>query len=304
MSLKTILIIGSEGFIGSHLVGFYIRSGWDVIGMDLAESSKHDIQYQQFVDHDEAFEGIIQHFAFERCVDAAGNGDVNFSVTHPYEDFKANTLLTIKLLEALRKHAPQCKYIHISSAAVYGNPAKLPITEQDEINPVSPYGWHKFLAEQSCIEYNKTYGLLCAIIRPFSVFGPGLRKQLLWDVYKRSHDMNGPLELWGTGAETRDYIFIDDLIHSIDIIFNHSQMNASIYNIASGEMTSISDIVTKLLLALNRPNPIFFNGNILKGNPINWKADISKLKSLSYAPTVNLEDGINKLAEWMKQLDQ
>jgi len=272
------------------------------MGTDLMAESRHDIAYQSFSDDDDGYEKLMKDWSFGQCVNAAGNGDVNYSVTNPFDDFRANTLMTIKLLEAIRKQAPDCQYLHISSAAVYGNPVKLPVAEQDAIDPISPYGWHKFLAEQSCKEYHQVYGIRCAIIRPFSVYGPGLKKQLLWDVFNRSKLQAGPLELFGSGAETRDFIYIDDLVHAIDIIFLQSDMQASVYNVASGEMTPIADIVPMLLRALDKSPDIFFNGNIRKGNPHQWKADIGKLKMLGYQPKINLATGINKLADWMRQL--
>ena len=302
MVMKRILIVGSEGFIGSHLVDYFIKKGCEVMGADLMTNSRHDIAYQSFKDNDDGYEKLMNDWSFDHCVNAAGNGDVNFSVTNPFDDFRANTLMTIKLLEAIRKQSSDCKYLHISSAAVYGNPVKLPVTEQDLIDPISPYGWHKFLAEQSCKEYHQVYGIRCAIIRPFSVYGPGLKKQLLWDVFCRLKTQAGPLELYGSGAETRDFIYIDDLVHAIDIIFSHSDMHANIYNVARGEMTPIADIVPMLLTALGESPEIFFNGNVRKGNPHQWKADIGKLKTLGYQPKTNLTTGINQLAEWMRQL--
>jgi nucleoside-diphosphate-sugar epimerase len=300
--MKRILILGSEGFIGSHLVEYFLNRNWEVMGADLIETTNHAIAYHKIQDQEVGYEKLVQSFQFDCCVNAAGNGDVNFSVKNPYNDFRSNTLMTIRLLEAIRKYAPRCKYIHISSAAVYGNPVKLPINEHDVINPISPYGWHKFLAEESCKEYNEVYGIECAIIRPFSVYGPGLKKQLLWDVYVRSKEANGPLELWGTGAETRDFIYIDDLTKAVELILERSEMKASIYNLASGEMTAIADLVPMLLKALGKPSAVYFNGNVRKGNPNQWKADISKIKELGFEPAVDLKTGISKLADWMRHL--
>lgn len=302
MPENKIFIVGSEGFIGSHLVEFYLNLGWNVVGMDLSKRSVHQIEYYQFNGTDCTYDNILDKAAVDRCVNAAGNGDVNFSVTNPYDDFKSNTLMTIKLLESLKKNSPSCKYVHISSAAVYGNPIKLPTAEEDEINPISPYGWHKFLAEQACKEFYEKHGVRSAIIRPFSVYGPGLRKQLLWDVFQKLKNGNGELELWGTGDETRDYVYIDDLILSIDALFKHSDMKASIYNVASGESTTIAEMVNLLLSSLKSSNTVAFNGITRKGNPLHWKADIGKIRELGFMPSIKLNDGISKLTDWMNNL--
>jgi nucleoside-diphosphate-sugar epimerase len=197
-------------------------------------------------------------------------------------------------------YSPHCKYLHISSAAVYGNPEKLPIDENALVQPVSPYGWHKFMSEQICKEYFHLYGIKSAIIRPFSVYGPGLKKQIFWDVYLKSIQEGTSIELWGGGEEARDFIYIDDLISAINSIINYSPMEADIYNLASGEMTFIKDAVSMLLQNLGNNKSISFNGIVHKGNPIKWEADISKIKSLGFEPKVNLQEGIFKLANWMK----
>jgi len=84
----------------------------------------------------------------------------------------------------------KCKYLHISSAAVYGNPKQLPVKETDNCQPLSPYGWHKWMSELICQEYFRLYNIRSLIVRPFSVYGPGLRKQLFWDLYGKAFGKN------------------------------------------------------------------------------------------------------------------
>jgi UDP-glucose 4-epimerase len=295
-----ILVIGSEGFIGSHVVNYFHTIGHEIHGIDFFIHSSHEIIYHQYQHEDPNCTQVFKSIEFDFCINAAGNGNVNISVTHPEKDFIANTQFTFQILESIRVYSPHCKYLHISSAAVYGNPEKLPIDEYAAVQPVSPYGWHKFMSEQICKEYFHLYGIKSAIIRPFSVYGPGLKKQIFWDVYLKSIQEGNSIELWGGGEEARDFVFIDDLISAINTIINYSPMEADVYNVASGKMTFIKDAVSMLLQNLGNNKSISFNGIIHKGNPIKWEADISKIKSLGFEPKVNLQDGIFKLANWMK----
>jgi dTDP-glucose 4,6-dehydratase/UDP-glucose 4-epimerase len=295
-----ILIIGSEGFIGSHLANFYLSKGLEVIGTDLNSVSRLPIVYYQSNQDDDSLNKVFKEHTLNYCINAAGNGDVNFSVSNPEQDFKANTYFTFQILEGLRLYNPTCKFLYISSAAVYGNPAKLPVVETDPVNPISPYGWHKLMSEKICKEYYGLYNIESAVIRPFSVYGPGLKKQILWDVFNKTSQPIEYLELWGGGQEARDFIYIDDLIAAIDIILIQENLQADIYNIASGEMTLIKDIVNLLLHNLEIQKSVVFNGKVHKGNPIQWQADISQLSDLGFVPKVKIEQGISLLTTWLK----
>lgn len=295
-----VFIIGSEGFIGSQLINFYLLKGYDVIGVDLFEQSRSNITYHQLlINHDTLFDVLKQH-SFDYCINAAGNGDVNLSVLNPEQDFKSNTLFTFQILEGLRLYNPNCKFLYISSAAVYGNPDRLPVSESAPVNPISPYGWHKFLSENICKEYFELYNIQSAIVRPFSVYGPGLKKQIFWDIFNKSSNQNVTLELWGGGQEARDFIYINDLVVAIDLILSQPNLKAEIYNIASGEMTLINDVANLLLKNLGLNKSIVFNGLVHKGNPIQWKADISKLSNLGFCPSVKIDQGVSNLAVWLK----
>jgi len=295
-----ILILGSEGFIGSHLINFYLLKGYDVFGVDLFEQSHSKITYHQLLLNHDTLSDVLKQHTFDYCINAAGNGDVNLSVSNPEQDFKSNTFFTFQILEGLRLYNPSCKFLYFSSAAVYGNPEKLPVSETDSIKPISPYGWHKLLSENICKEYFELYNIQSAIVRPFSVYGPGLKKQILWDVFMKSAHQSDNIELWGGGQEARDFIYIDDLVVAIDLILSQPILKADIYNIASGEMTLINDVAYLLLKNLGINKSIVFNGLIHKGNPIQWKANISKLNNLGFVPNITIEKGLFNLAAWLK----
>jgi len=297
-----ILVIGSEGFIGNHMVHFLLKEGNTVAGCDLYETSlKGGYTYFKVSRLSPEWDEIFSANVFDFCINASGSGNVPFSITHPFTDFEANTLDVMRILDTLRRLNQKCRYLHISSAAVYGNPQRLPIREDDPLHPLSPYGWHKLMSEQVCREYYEIYGVSVAIVRPFSVYGNGLRKQLLWDVCKKLQQSD-EIFLFGTGKEARDFIHIDDLCILLAAILKGSDFCADIYNVANGSQVFIEQIAILLQQAYGKQKMIRFNGEQRSGDPLNWEADISKARSLGYAPAVSLEEGVSRYVAYYKGL--
>jgi dTDP-glucose 4,6-dehydratase/UDP-glucose 4-epimerase len=299
-----IIVFGSNGFIGSHIASYFHDLGNTIIGCDLFDGEKKYHEFHKLDIGNLNLNELFSNYQFDYCINAAGSGDVNKSINQTYEDFDSNVSFTFKILDALRKTNSSCKYLHISSAAVYGNPVEIPICESHTLKPISPYGWHKLMSEQICQEHFELFGIHSAIIRPFSVYGPGLKKQLFWDVFNKLKNNDNKLELWGIGNETRDFVYIDDLVKSIELVILNSTMNAEVYNIGSGEMSLISDTVKLFLELLEMKNEITFNGISRVGNPLNWQADISKINALGFNPSVHLENGLSHLANWLKMQNQ
>jgi UDP-glucose 4-epimerase len=298
-----VLVLGSEGFIGNSLVTHFIRIGYTVIGCDLYETSaRGGYKYFKVSRLSPEWEDVFTNEKYDYCINAAGSGNVPYSMTHPFADFEANTLDTIRILDAIRRHNPACRYLHISSAAVYGNPDRLPIGEDAVLHPMSPYGWHKLMSEKICVEYHTIFGVATAITRPFSVYGPGLRKQLFWDLFHKCINSNGTVELWGTGNESRDFIFIDDLVESFHLILEKAPMEGEIYNIASGTETTIARVVELFLSNLDQPPVVKFNNQVRQGDPLNWRADIGSLINIGFSQDVPIKEGVSKVIRWMKQL--
>lgn len=298
-----ILILGSEGFIGSNIVKHFIQLGHTVTGCDLLEGVDKGYAYFKVSRLSPELEDIFESGNFDLCVNAAGNGHVPYSVEHPFHDFEANALDTIRILDIIRRKNRDCKYLHISSAAVYGNPKSLPITEASDKTPISPYGWHKVIAENLCKEYSDIYGIQTAIIRPFSVYGPGLRKQLFWDLYQKLKKSNGPIELWGTGNESRDFVYVSDVAFCCRLIFENSPMKGDIYNVAAGVETTIKEVVSLFYENLDPSAKYFFNNQVRVGDPLNWRASIDKMRSIGFSPKVDINSGISSLCSWIKSLD-
>jgi dTDP-glucose 4,6-dehydratase/UDP-glucose 4-epimerase len=295
-----ILIIGSEGFIGNKLIQYYLQINYEVFGCDL---NAPILNNYHFIKNDMTSTFWLQLFEnkkFDYCVNAGGKSDVNASVINPTEDFESHVIETQKILEAIRNYNNNCKFLHISSAAVYGNPDQLPVMESSDCKPLSPYGWHKLMSENICNEFNKVYNIPIIIIRPFSVYGPGLKKQIFWDVFQKYKKNPAEIELWGNGNETRDYIYIDDLISIIALLLINAEMKCDIYNIGSGIEKSIDDTIRTFLEVFGSIPRLIFNGNNKKGNPLNWKADISKIISMGYQNKYDFKKGISLTVDWLK----
>ena len=293
-----ILIIGSKGFIGSHCVD-YFSQGHEVWGCDVI-LDYNTPNYISIDAVDSDFLGIFEQRQYDVCINCSGAASVPFSLDKPFNDFKLNTLNVFKLLEAIRKHAPNCKFITMSSAAIYGNPESLPIKENQAIKPVSPYGYHKVMAENICVEYSRFWNIQTCCLRIFSAYGPRLKKQLFWDLYQKIVNDDTPT-LWGTGRESRDFIYISDIVRIIELAISHSKFNGEVVNVANGRQIEIVEVAETVRKVSGTKKTIIFNGAERKGDPINWEADISIIKSWGYKPSVELETGINYYLQWIKE---
>jgi dTDP-glucose 4,6-dehydratase/UDP-glucose 4-epimerase len=298
-----VLIIGSEGFIGSHCVDFFSASGHLVAGLDLYEQPSRRYAYTKITRLSPEFDEVFGSNHFDAVINASGSSNVSYSMTHPLSDFEANCLDTIRVLDAIRKYQKDCGYIHLSSAAVYGNPAKLPVQETDLLLPLSAYGWHKLAAENLCREYSSLYKLNIAILRPFSVYGPGLKKQLFWDLFQKSRGRQGKFELFGTGKESRDYIHISDMMRAFALVLEKAAMRGEAYNLASGNETTIAKAVDIFFRALALQPDYCFNGQVRSGDPLNWCADTKKINQLGFSCEIDLPQGLKEVAGWLKELD-
>ena len=297
--MKKILVLGSEGFIGSQVISFGLKNEYEVSGIDISDHNPANYHYTKLSLLSPDLDEFLSRHSFDIIFNCAGSGNVSFSVQSPAKDFELNCQSVLLVLDAIRKHLPECKYIQLSSAAVYGNPAALPVSESTPINPVSPYGYHKWISEIFCREYATLYGVRVAIVRPFSVYGPGLKKQLIWDVYQKAK-AETKVVLWGTGEETRDFIHVEDLARALFVIAKEECERMEIYNVGSGESITVNDIVSLLFQKLEWQKDISFNREVRIGDPRFWQADITKLLSIGFQSTVSLDAGLLQTANWLK----
>ncbi len=301
--MKSLLVIGVAGFIGRYVARYFSEQGWSVIGIDnsppenapLANLSKY---YRIQLPNTE-LASVLKEKSPDLCIHSAGRASVGQSITDPSADFHSGTVLTFEILNSLRLYSPDCRFIFLSSAAVYGNPESLPIRESQSLAPISPYGFHKRQSEQLCLEFTKVYNLKTAIVRIFSAYGPGLRRQVLWDICQKAITQDS-LQLQGTGEESRDFIHALDIARALLVVAQAAPMEANIYNLGSGREVAIAQLANLILAALEYEQAPLFDGIVPSGTPYNWQADISELKALGFAPSVSLERGVKTFANWCR----
>lgn len=296
------LVVGSKGFIGRHLVSHLKDQQMDVWGADVVVEYVDTANYFLIDATNSDFLAVFEEVDFDICINCSGAASVPDSMSKPFRDYNLNSSNVFKLLEAIRLHRPACKFINLSSAAVYGNPEKLPVSEKTLRNPLSPYGYHKMMSEQICEEFHRFFGLKTCSMRIFSAFGEGLKKQLFWDLYQKAQK-NGQVKLFGSGKESRDFIYIKDLVHAIEVVARNAAFTGDVINVANGEEILIQDCVSIFYSLFDTGISFQFTGKTRKGDPDNWVADIKKLKELGYSKKYSLEGGLKNYYQWVKEID-
>lgn len=300
---KTILVTGVAGFLGRYVARYFSQQNWTVVGVSHAPPENAPVAslaaYHQMRLPDPKLGDVLKQLNPQVCVHCAGRASVGLSMSDPVADFYNSPALTFEVLNALRLNAPACRFVFLSSAAVYGNPVSLPIAEAQSLAPLSPYGFHKLQTEQLCLEFAKIYGLSTASVRIFSAYGPGLRRQVIWDICQKAIEQDA-LVLQGTGQESRDFVHALDVARAIGVIADTAPMMGEAYNLATGREVTILELANLLLSALELDRVPQFDGVVPVGAPLNWQADISRLQALGFTPSVSFEHSIKTFAYWCR----
>lgn len=299
--MKKVLITGSSGFIGNKVSTYFNVRGYNVLGLNRSECyGEFPIQKVDLLNENEIIE-VLCSFQPDIIIHCAGSADVGKSVKNPIMDYEGNVTITHNLMFAIhRLGLENVRFVFPSSAGIYGNPESLPITEDMSIKPLSPYAVHKVMCEDLCKYFSVNYGMDIKVARIFSAYGAGLRKQIFWDMYNK-YKTTERLDMFGTGNESRDYIHVDDVVQALYILATKNCSDV-FYNVANGEEVTIREATEMFADCIGAPrNCIAFNGVVREGDPLNWKADIGKIKNLGYKKSVNMKDGIASYIEWVEK---
>jgi UDP-glucose 4-epimerase len=295
-----VAVVGAAGFIGSHLCRYLSGCGFDVLAIDQhpipAELGMGATLRGHFPDA--AVCSALSDGRVDRVFLLAGTSHPSESLTDPLGDLTANARDLLTFLEVIRRRDTRAALIYVSSAAVYGEAFRLPVTESSPTVPVSPYGISKLAAELYARLYADLYQLRTIVVRPFSVYGPGLRKQVVWEILQKlyGHDDR---ELSGTGSETRDFVYVSDLCAAL-LRVAEAGLAGGVYNICSDQETSIAALAARLA-HLSGKRRLRFSGRVRAGDPHRWRGDYTRLAALGWRPTVDLDQGLTATLKWFSE---
>lgn len=303
--MSDIWVTGAQGFIGKHLSKALGKQGYSVHGIGNGKWGKNEqIKWglNSWSDSHICYSSL-NNFAENtgspsRIYHFAGGSSVGNSVIDPYLDFNRSVASTMELLEWVRKNCEYVPVVVASSVAVFGANAKDPIDESTAIKPFSPYGYHKAMVENICEYYSRTYGISLIVTRLFSVFGPQLRKQLIWDFTRKLLSSKGAIELNGTGNELRDWSDVRDLSFYLSSMPIDLENNFSVRNVASGQIASTKKITDIVLDAMGEAREVVFNGISRPGDP---ERLISDINYKDYSTNIPLVDGIRDYVTWIEK---
>ena len=300
-----VLVTGGAGFIGSALVDRLLKNKDKVtIYDDFSNSTKEKINSLvtrganlvagDISDYD-ALQGALS--GHDAVVHLAAKIDVQESMLKPELYQKVNVDGTKNLLKACVKNAIK-NIVAASSAAVYGIPKTLPITEDSQVLPLSPYGKTKVDMENLLKEYSKNHDLNCISLRFFNVYGKGQTDAYAGVITKFLQKIKEqkPLVIFGDGKNTRDFVFIDDVIDAILLsLKNIEGKKGDIYNIATGVHCTINELA-QLMLSIAKKNLEVKHEAAREGDIVHSQTSITLAKKeLSYEPKVQLREGLEKL---------
>lgn len=313
----TILVTGAAGFIGSHLCEALLADGHRVIGLDnfdpfydpavklanLDEVLK--LPAFQLVRGDIRDRQLLRQIFTRQPVDVvihlAAKAGVRPSILQPAEYFDVNVNGTLQVLESMAE-ARVNRLVFISSSSVYGNQAKTPFSETDDVShPISPYAASKRSGELLAYTYHHLYGMDAACLRLFTVYGPRQRPDLAIHKFAQLALENRPIPLYGDGKTRRDYTFVADVVRGIQQLLALPAWGYEIFNLGGGNPVSLLDMVRALEQALDRPLEVQFMPK-QPGDVEQTFADTGKARAVfGYQPRVALKEGVALFTQWLKQ---
>ncbi|CAN5918917.1 N/A [soil metagenome] len=279
------VVTGARGFIGAATAAALETVGTRVIRVG-ASSTPDPLT-------PEIFESLG---SFDMIVHCAGGSSVAASVADPRADFAKTVEPFAALLEHVRTRSPSAGVVLLSSAAVYGDAKQQPTPETATLSPASPYGEHKQKCEELAAMYGAEHGVASVVLRLFSVYGAGLRKQLLWDACTKAS--RGETKFAGTGDEVRDWLHIDDAVRLIMAVAPLASTSAPIFN-GGGGAARVRDVLARIYSNLAAGSPTF-SGEVRAGDPKSYVADTGKARATGWRPTVGLDEGIARFVSWFR----
>lgn len=305
---KKILVTGGAGFIGSNLVDRLSVDSKVTVLDNLSSGSLANLEKSK--DRITLLKGDVLDKALVKDavagVDfvfhlAANVGNVK-SIEDPHFDMEVNIKGTINLLEACLNSNIK-KLVYSSSGAIFGEAKYLPVDEDHPLNPESPYGVSKLAAEKYCFAFYKVHGLPITALRYFNAYGPRQGTSGYANViaifFNRIRE-GKPFTVYGDGEQTRDFVFVKDIVQANILAAAQPAAVGEIFNIATGHENSLSELISIINQLSSKRNEIDYTES-RAGEVKHSRATIEKAQRiLGYKPTIWLEEGLR--LTWEKEM--
>tara|TARA_B100001123_G_scaffold448103_1_gene607850 strand:- start:5415 stop:6386 length:972 start_codon:yes stop_codon:yes gene_type:complete len=301
---RKVLVTGGAGFIGSHVADAYVELGdhvWvvDNLSRGTRENVNHKVEFIEMDITDPGLRDLFREVRFELVNQHAAQADVRYSVDYPARDASVNVLGLINVLEGAREVGTK-RFIYVSSGGVvYGEPEYIPIPESAPKTPLSPYGITKLLGEYYLRYYREVHGLECVTLRYANVYGPRQDphgESGVVAIFCDRLQTGEKLAIFGDGEQTRDYIYIKDVV-SANLKASNMDLNqeygldSTAFNVGTGISTSLNDLANLLEdIADNHTGRTYLDERY--GEIRNNTLDISRFTDLGWEPRHTLRDGL------------
>lgn len=307
------LVTGGAGFIGSHIAEALLKKNYRVRILDnLSTGFRRNIQILKgdldFLKGDIRSEKSLKKALREvdYVFHLAACRAVLRSVDNPMETNEVNVTGTLKLLQASREAGVK-RFIFTSSSSAYGNTSKFPSEESDRPMPDSPYAASKIMGEYYCRLFNSLYGLSTVSLRYFNVFGPRQNPESKYSavipIFIDCILKNKRPEIHWDGKQSRDFSYVDNVVHGNLLAMSRSGIDGEVFNIACHDEQSVLYVLRSIqkILKSEKLNPIFKPkrpGDVRRTFPSIQKAE----RLLGFKPQTRFFDGLKKTVDWFLEL--
>ena len=314
---KRILITGGLGFIGSTLARRLADWGAQVILVDslIPEYGGNLFNVSGYEDRLRVnIADVRDEFSMDYLVrgqdalfNLAGQTSHLDSMIDPYTDLEINTRSQLSILEACRKHNPTLTLVYASTRQIYGKPDYVPVDEKHPLHPTDVNGINKMAGEWYHILYHNVYGLRVTSLRLTNTYGPRMRvkdaRQTFLGIWLRRLIDGEPIEVWGDGAQRRDFNYVDDVVDAMLMCAADARADGRIYNLGSPESVSLADLA-RLLIDVNGGGEfrlVPFPSDRKRIDIGDYVADYSLIRrELGWAPRIGLHEGLARSLEYFK----
>lgn len=295
-----ILVTGGAGFLGKHLCRALANAGHVVTVLDKKRNEEFETVIGDIKDAAvvaKTLEGIDAVFHLASFIEAGE------SVVEPYKYTDNNVLGTVVLLEEMRKKNVKT-FIFSSSAAVYGEPLRVPILEDDRTMPINPYGMTKLAMEALASSYSYSFGFTCVALRYFNLYGPEENHEPETHAIPRfisQIEKGDEVTVWGSGEHKRDFVYVHDIVEAHLKALDLPPEKFHYMNLSGKNATSVIDVIHMLETIMGKKATIAYK-DARPGDPLLLYADGTKARELlAWEAATDLEDGLTTTVEWFRK---